>query len=131
METGVNAGARFFSGMGSEDMMWHWRDSFSAGGRGYYRSGPAGGRPFLQQVSGHAVKALASGALAAAGLGVLVLLFPLVLAFFVAGILFLAALICLSFAWRIYRSRDRQDSSYDVDVIVDEGDGNGLPDEWR
>jgi hypothetical protein len=55
------------------------------------------------------------------GLAVLVLLFPLVLAYFVAGIFFLVAFFSLRAAWRLYwRSRPAKPTSrkhVDVEII--------------
>jgi|GEM_PF-2367318 len=60
------------------------------------------------------------------GLGVLVLLFHRVLAFLVAGLCFLLALVCLKCAWRVYR--DARVSTHragriHVDVVEHSGDG--------
>ena len=67
---------------------------------------PAGGTfsPW-GNLSNNAIKALLSIALVLVGLGALVLIFPLVLAFFVAGLFFFIAFLCLSWAWKIYRLR--------------------------
>lgn len=66
----------------------------------------------LAAASRHGVKLLVSSALLLIGLGVLILLFPLVLAVFVAALFFLIALLCLNFAWRVYRgSKKNQPSS--------------------
>ena len=77
--------------------------------------------PFTD-MSRRAAKGLAIFAVFLVGLGVLVLLFPLVLAFFVAGLFFLAALLCLRWALRIYRQSRFTTNSNDVhvDVRIDE-----------
>ena len=50
------------------------------------------------------IKSLTSVALTLIGLGVLMLLFPLVLAIVIASLFFLIALICLQVAWKIHRA---------------------------
>jgi len=66
------------------------------------------------------LKTLLSIAFCLIGLGILILIFPLVLAFFVAGLFFFAALLCLRFAWRLYRISGHQNTNthhIHVDVI--------------
>ena len=51
------------------------------------------------------------------GLGVLILIYPLILAIFVAALFFLIALTCLNFAWRLFRA-NRQRHSTDQHIHV-------------
>ncbi|MBN2210537.1 MAG: hypothetical protein JW709_04000 [Sedimentisphaerales bacterium] len=53
----------------------------------------------------HAAGTLVMLALACIALGIGVLLFPLILAIFVAVLFFFVALVCLGWAWRIYRTQ--------------------------
>ena len=63
-----------------------------------------------------AVRLLVSIALMLTGMGVLVILFPRVLAYFVAGLFFFVAVVCLQQAWKIYKASRRIN---DIDVNVD------------
>ena len=74
--------------------------------------------PFTAMSRG-AAKGLAMFALFLIGLGVLVLVFPMVLAFFVAGLFFLIALLCLRWSWRIYRQSRFTANSSDVHIDVE------------
>jgi|GEM_PF-3476856 len=58
--------------------------------------------PNFTNLMGSSARFLLFFAIIALGLGVLVLLFPLILAFFVAGFFFLIALFSLRYAWKIY-----------------------------
>ena len=49
------------------------------------------------------IKTLVSLALTLMVLGILTLIFPMVLAVVVAALFFVIALVCLSFAWKLYR----------------------------
>ena len=53
------------------------------------------------------IKTLVSLALTLIILGVLTLIFPMVLAVVVAALFFMIALVCLSFAWKLYRASRR------------------------
>lgn len=73
-------------------------------------------------MSRRAAKGLAVFAVFLIGLGVLVLVFPMVLAFFVAGLFFLVALFCLRWALKIFRQSRFTTNSDDVhvDIRIDE-----------
>ena len=53
------------------------------------------------------IKTLVSLALTLIAFGVLILIFPLVLAVVVAALFFMIAAVCLSFAWKLYRASRR------------------------
>ncbi|MCK5269390.1 MAG: hypothetical protein KAJ46_01345 [Sedimentisphaerales bacterium] len=72
-----------------------------------YRQGCQNGSDFcspFSAMSRRAAMGLAMAGLLLVGIGVLVLLFPLALAVFVAFVFFLAAMGCLRWAWVVYRS---------------------------
>ncbi len=50
------------------------------------------------------IKTLVSLALTLIALGVLTLIFPMVLAVVVAALFFMIAVVCLSFAWKLFRA---------------------------
>ena len=58
----------------------------------------------LQNLSRGGIKWLTSSALTLIGLGVLMLLFPLILAIVISSLFFLIALFCLQMAWKIHRA---------------------------
>ena len=94
--------------------------NFQAGGN---HAGP-GGSPWSHLLF-NSIHTLVTIAFTFIGLGALVLLFPLVLAYFVAGIFFLVAFFSLRTAWRLYwRSRPAKPyTRKHVDVeIVDPDD---------
>lgn len=62
----------------------------------------SGQSPF-RSFSTNAAKMLLMLALFFIGIGILVMIFPEVLAFFVALLFFMAAFVCLGWAWRIFR----------------------------
>ncbi|MCP4711348.1 MAG: hypothetical protein GY869_22235 [Planctomycetes bacterium] len=53
------------------------------------------------------IKTLLSLALTLITFGVLILIYPLVLAVVVAALFFLIALVCVSFAWKLFRASKR------------------------
>jgi hypothetical protein len=72
----------------------------------------------------YTIHVLFFAALALALLGVLVLLFPVVLAVFVAAIFFWIAAMCLGFAWKIFRaSRPPSAGRRRIDVDIIDPDG--------
>jgi ABC-type bacteriocin/lantibiotic exporter with double-glycine peptidase domain len=76
----------------------------------------------FQTLTQNGIKSLTSLAITLIALGILMLLFPLVLAIVIASLFFLIALFCMNFAWKIYRaSRNiQQQQSHQhthVDVI--------------
>ena len=81
------------------------------------------GSPF-KYFANSGIKTLLSIALFLIALGSLVLIFPLILAFFVAGLLFFAALLCLSFAWKLFRiSRHQNSQTHHIHVdVIDHND---------
>ena len=77
-----------------------------------YRPGCQGGSNFCSPfsvMSRRAAMGLALAGLLLVGFGILVLLFPLALAVFVAIVFFLAAMGCLRWAWVVYRGGRTKD----------------------
>ncbi len=69
----------------------------------------------------HAVRLLVTIAFMLIGMGILIILFPLVLACFVAGLFFFIACICLYQAWKMYRFvRGFHKAGVDVTDIEDD-----------
>ena len=70
-----------------------------------YRSSQKGRmwESFYTMMSYHSIKILTTLALSLVAFGVLVILFKEVFVFIVAGFCFLGALVCLRYAWVIYR----------------------------
>jgi len=98
----------------------------------YWRNYRGGGRrqagastPWGSLLYG-SVKTLIACSAGFVGLGVLVLLFHRVLAFLAAGVCFLLAVVCLKFAWRVYRGArvtTHRAGRIHVDVVEHSGDG--------
>lgn len=82
--------------------MLHFKDFCCVGSTGPDSGSP--GSHFLSSLFQNTAKTLLTIAVFCIGLGVLVLIFPLILAFFVAAILFFISLVSLVFAWKVYRS---------------------------
>ena len=101
--------------------MTFFRQFFCRGGFPREQPGASG---FVSPFSGMTqtgLKTLLSIAAFLIGLGVLVLVFPVVLAVFVAALFFGVALICLRFSWRIYRAgRAHRPYTNDVQVTIHE-----------
>ena len=72
--------------------------------------------PFAS-ITRNGIKLLLLFALTLIALGILVLIFPRILAVFVAALFFLLALGCLSFAWRLWRAgRAKPPSDHSIHV---------------
>ena len=72
---------------------------------------PDGSQPYnaspFSVFTRNGIKTLVWLALMLITFGVLILIFPLVLAVVVAALFFMIALVCLSFAWKLYRASKR------------------------
>ena len=88
----------------------------------YQPPGSSENEPYISPftaISRHGIKVLLWTALILIALGVLILIYPLILAVFVAALFFLLALGCLSFAWRLWRAgRLRPPSNPDIHVEI-------------
>ena len=75
----------------------------------------------LTPLARNAAKLFLTIALACIGLAVLIILFPLVLAIFVAALFVIVALFCLALAWKTYRASRhlRSDRSHVEVTIID------------
>ena len=89
----------------------------------FFSQPPGGGNNIhpssFASISRNGIKILAWIALILIALGILILIYPLILAIFVAALFFLLALGCLSFAWRLWRAgRARPPAHHDIHVEI-------------
>jgi len=101
--------------------MTFFRQFFYRGGVPEQQTGAGGFVSPFSGITRTGLRTLLTMAAFLIALGILVLVFPVVLAVFVAVLFFGVALICLRFAWRIYRaSRLQRPYSHDVQVTIHE-----------